>query len=204
MPFCTWGLCGRRRARARACGDSVGRPEAPSGPLGGTWNQLRDTRVCACHDYRVTGPLARRARAPAGPETRPAPVTASVSPGTGGARSGGSSSAKTPDRRGPRRHEGWPGRPAFTITKTSGALIMQDAASGGPAAARRRFRSGYHTARSTRPAQRRRVRAERRIFPLSAGSLRYGACTQTLQFWAVSRRTSCIAARASAGCSPVR
>ena len=64
-----------------------------------------------------------RARAPTSPETRPASVTASVSPGTGGARSGGSSSASTPGRRGPRRCEGWLGRPAFKITKTSEAVM---------------------------------------------------------------------------------
>src|SRR5439155_16574426 len=34
---------------------------------------------------------------------------------------------------------------------------MQDAVSGWPTATRRRFRSGYHTARLTRPARRRRV-----------------------------------------------
>ena len=50
-------------------------------------------------------------------------MTASVSPGIGGARSGGSSSASTPDRRGPRRREGWLGRPAFKITKTSRAVM---------------------------------------------------------------------------------
>ena len=40
-----------------------------------------------------------RARPPASPEMRPASVTASVSPGSGGARCARSSSASTPSRR---------------------------------------------------------------------------------------------------------
>jgi len=41
---------------------------------------------------------------------------------------------------------GYPGRPAFWITKTSEAVCPQDAVSEWPTAARRRFRGGYHGA----------------------------------------------------------
>jgi Protein of unknown function (DUF2568) len=40
-----------------------------------------------------------------------------------------------------------------SITKTSGAVCVQDAASEWPPAARRRFRGGYHRVRLTRPAR---------------------------------------------------